>query len=169
MKILVTGPGEFSGDSLKTGWYNVEKADDGTEAQNRAFHGLLQCYWASGQHSYNVRNFEHFRELIKLYLGAGTERYYSLVDELGRVHKEPVVRYRVKSWAMYTKSERTNAIDNLIREMEQAGVQSKKFEEILKGLEGGGFAGAFMRQVEDYDEMEGFVQGLRHEDAGDRI
>jgi hypothetical protein len=110
-------------------------AKTGTERQNKAWHALLQEYW-SFRPSYPAKNFLHFRELIKLYLGAGAEKYYSLVDEAGRSLKEPVVRYRVKSWARYSKKERKESIDRLIADMEQHGVNSKKFYEILEGMAG---------------------------------
>ena len=136
MKILCTAPGEFAGAELKPGcYYNAEPAAEGTNAQNNAFHALALEYWVSGCHSYRAKNFLHFRELIKLYLGAGAENYYSLVDDNGRPVEKPVIRYRVKSWARYTKKERKESIDRLIAEMHQAGVQTKKFYEILRGME----------------------------------
>ena len=104
-------------------------------SKNRAFHALVQEYWRSGAHSYNARNFKHFRELIKLYLGAGPEKYYSLVDDCGKPTPEPRISWRVKSWADYTKKERTETIDRLISEMIQAGVNTKKFREIIDGME----------------------------------
>jgi len=136
MKILVTAPGEFMGDDLQVGChYNAEPAATGTQAQNKAFHALVHEYWLSGCHSYNARSFPHFRELIKLYLGAGAERYYSVVDDQGNGLDRPAVRHRVKSWTRYTKEERKESIDRLIAEMHQAGVQTRKFYEILQGLE----------------------------------
>ena len=136
MKILVTAPGEFTGDALKVGsYYNAEPACEGTEAQNKTFHALLQEYWHSGCHSYNARNFEHFRALIKLYLGAGVEVFVSLVNEDGTLCPKGRKTYRLKSWADYTKKERQMAIDNLISEMHQAQVQTRHFYEILGGIE----------------------------------
>jgi len=136
MKILVTAPGEFTGADLKTGrYYNTEPAAEGTSEQNKAFHALCQEYWVSGCHSYNAKNFEHFRELIKFYLGAGIEEYEDILDEFNTPMIEPVVRTRLKSWHDYTKKERQMAIDNLIAEMHQAGVQTFKFYEILSGME----------------------------------
>jgi len=41
----------------------------------------------------------------------------------------------LKSWADYTKKERTETIDRLIAEMIQAGINSGKFHEILDGME----------------------------------
>ena len=147
MRILVTKSGAFIGDDLVIGEeYDCVLADDGSDRQNRAWHALLQEYWRSGCHSYNAKNFMHFRELIKLNLGAGVESYYNIVSvyeyrntsgllEKATVMKEPTIEYRIKSWSRYSKKERKESIDRLIAEMEQAQVQTKKFYEILNGME----------------------------------
>jgi hypothetical protein len=136
MNILVTAPGEFTGDVLKVGkYYNAELADEGTERQNKAFHALIQCYWTSGCHSYNARSYEHFRALMKLYLGAGTEKYYSLVNEDGTPCPKGRIADRLKSWSDYTKKERQLTIDNIINEMFLVEVKSNRFNEILQGME----------------------------------
>jgi hypothetical protein len=136
MRILVVKPGIFTGDDLVVGEeYDCVPAEDGTDRQNRAWHALVQEYWRSGCHSYVSKSFSHFRELIKLYLGAGAEKYYSLVHDDGRPALNPILRYRTKSWKRYTKKERKEAIDRLIAEMEQVGVQTPKFYEILQGME----------------------------------
>ena len=140
MRVRVISEGRYTGDDLVIGEeYDCTPVEDGTNNQNRAWHGLLAEYWRSCCHSYNARNFLHFRELIKLYLGAGAESYYSLVDDNGQPIEKPVVRYRVKSWARYSKKERRESIDRLIAEMIQAGVTSNKFYEILNGLENSQF------------------------------
>jgi hypothetical protein len=136
MKILVTSPETFTGSNLTVGaYYNVEPACEGTEAQNRTFHPLVQEYWRSGCHNYPAKSYLEFREYIKLYLGAGTEEYMRLVDEYGKPLEKPVVDIRIKSWSDYTKKERRKTIDLLISEMLQAGVQTKEFYEILDQLE----------------------------------
>ena len=136
MKILITGPGEFTGAKLKVAqYYNVELADEGTDAQNKTFHALLQCYWSSGCHSYEARSFTHFRALIKLYLGAGTEKFWNLSNEDGTPNPKGRPDYQLKSWADYTKKERQLTIDNLINEMFQVGVNNSRFNEILQGMQ----------------------------------
>jgi hypothetical protein len=136
MKILITAPNVFTGDKLKVGcYYTVELAAEGTDAQNKTFHALLQCYWTSGCHSYDARSFEHFRALIKLYLGAGMEKFYNLVNSDGTPCPKGRPDYRLKSWTDYSKKERQTTIDNLISEMMQVGVNDKHFEEILRGME----------------------------------
>jgi hypothetical protein len=136
MRIFVIEPNHFTGDNLIAGEeYEVYPSNTGTDRQNKAWHSLIQEYWRSGLHSYNAKNFLHFRELVKLYLGAGTEKYYNLVDKDGKTLENPIINYRVKSWINYTKKERKESIDRLIAEMIQAGVNSTKFNEILRGME----------------------------------
>jgi hypothetical protein len=135
MRILCISPGRFTGDDLIVGEeYDCIPADDGTDKQNKAFHALLQEYWRSGCHSYNARSFEHFRALIKLYLGAGMEKFCNVVNVDGTPCPEGRSDYRLKSWADYSKKERKETIDLLIAEMIQAGVNTRHFDEILKGM-----------------------------------
>jgi len=123
MRIYVTERGRFIGDDLRAGQhYTAEPASSGTGAQNKAFHALVAEYWRSGCHSYNVYSAKDFKDAIKYYLGAGLD------ESTGEV----------KSWADYTKKERTETINALISEMHQAGVQTKKFYEILEGMERAG-------------------------------
>ena len=136
MKFLVTSPGTFSGCTLEVGkYYNAEPAAEGTDAQNKTWHALLQEYWLSGCHSYKARSFEHFRALIKLYLGAGMEKFCNLVNADGSPCPQGRIDCRLKSWADYTKKERKESIDRLIAEMIQVGVKTRKFNEILEQLE----------------------------------
>ena len=154
MKILITGPGEFSGANLKVSqYYNVELADKGTNAQNKTFHALIQCYWTSGCHSYNAPNYEYFRELMKLYLGAGIEKFWNLSNADGTPCPKGRPDYRVKSWADYTKKERQLTIDNIICEMFQVGVNTKRFNEILQGMEDRD-AERIARRIESEKETE---------------
>ncbi|MDR2049689.1 MAG: hypothetical protein LBP69_09580 [Treponema sp.] len=153
MRIFVVAPGEFVGDGLEPNkYYDCEPADSPTGKQNRAFHALCQCFWASGLHSYPAKSFGEFREYVKRDLGAGAE-YYVYVKKDGLLKGKskdreeavreaatdrdgrPVVWARLKSWADYSKKERRAAIGNLIAEMAQAGVSGGRFEEILRGME----------------------------------
>ena len=149
MIIQITPDGfiPVSGDVPEIGRkYSLEDATEGTLAQGRAFHALIQEYWKSGAHSYQCDTFDRFRDLIKRDLGAGFESYV-YADETG-IHK--VKKYedipaivplshrmgKLKSYANYTKKERRDIIDRVISEMIQAGISTKKFNEILSGLEG---------------------------------
>jgi hypothetical protein len=158
MKITITAPGQYMEASKEIPIvgrsYNLEDAATGTDAQNRAFHALVQEYWISGAHSYSVSSFEEFRNIIKRNLGAGFEAFIYVEVVAGRpvirdakkyqdipaaIRRDPdmkkMVRGRLKSWAHYTKNERRHTIDGLIAEMHQVGVNSKKFQEILEGME----------------------------------
>jgi hypothetical protein len=148
MKILITAPNVFTGDKLEVGsYYTVELVAEGTDAQNKTFHALLQCYWRSilvGNvdnihnstcYSYDARSFEHFRALAKLYLGAGMEKFYNLVNTDGTPCPKGRPDYRLKSWGDYTKKERQNAIDSIISEMMLVGIKDEHFDKILQGME----------------------------------
>ena len=137
MRILVIEHGRFTGETLIPGQeYDCIPAEDGTDRQNKAFHALLQEYWRSGAHSYNAKNFAHFKKIIKRQLGAGVEAYYETINtDTGELLETPVIKKRIKSWADYTKKERKETIDRLISEMLQVGIMSSKFYEILDGLE----------------------------------
>lgn len=136
-------------------YYTLEDAVNGTLAQNRTFHALTLEYFKSGQSSYDADNYADFKNQIKRHLGEGFDLFiYVTVNDDGiPVIKEattqndiPVdvknsalfkdqIRGKLKSWSDYTKKQRKKCIDNVISEMLQAGVNTKKFEEILKGLE----------------------------------
>jgi len=148
MKILCTGQGTFTGDDLVIGrYYEAAEFNEPTEQQNRAFHALLQEFWVSGCHSYNAKDFDQFRDFIKRDLGAGFERfkYVEQTDQglrWGNAKKRedipktaPLMAGILKSWSDYSKKQRKETIDRLISTMIQCGVDSKKFYEILKGME----------------------------------
>ena len=156
MRILCTGPGTYTGAELEEGrYYEAVRADTPTEQQNRAFHALLQEFYRTGLHSYDVAGFEQFRNCVKRDLGAGFCAYeYLRFDGKGWTWEEtdtvtwlagrddilhepdgyPCVKPVLKSWAKYSKKERRETIDRLISAMIQAGVNSAKFDEIIHGL-----------------------------------
>lgn len=140
--------------------YQLADLTDGTLNQNAAFHALVTEYWRSGLWSYDGSGyrpgmtFHEFRDVIKKNLGAGFEAYYVASVEDGQpkatvykkwkdvpasVRSDPQkAEYcygRLKSWGDYTRKERIKTIDNLIAEMDQVGVTTKKYFEILKGMQ----------------------------------
>ena len=136
--------------------YYLANAAEGSLDQGAAFHALVQEYWRSGTHSYKAESFADFRDQIKRDLGAGFEKYFYVIlvggrpeyrivkkesdvpaDILADPDKRKMVCGRLKSWADYTMRERSDAISNLIAEMVQVGVNTRKFHEILEGLENG--------------------------------
>jgi hypothetical protein len=158
MTITITSPGEYvstTKDVPITGRsYALDDLTTGTGAQNRTWHALLTVYWTSGAHSYDAKTFDEFRDQIKRSLGAGFESYAYAIISNGKAvlrvvktweeipkglrvdpDKRDMIRGRLKSWTDYSKRERTDAIDRLIAEMHQAGVNSERFIEILQGME----------------------------------
>lgn len=157
MIITIVSPGQFitqSTEEPEVGRsYLLEDATTGTNAQNRLFHALIGEYWRSGAHSYDAKNYDDFRNCIKKKLGAGFEAYVYAVIENGKpiikdaktrgdipkeVREDPdlkkLVRGRLKSWSDYTKKQRRETIDSVIAEMVQAGINSRRFEEIMEGI-----------------------------------
>jgi hypothetical protein len=164
MQIVIDHPGHYliaQGEEPEVGVvYALEIAAEGTERQNRAFHPLMIEYYRSGLWSYAGSGYQagatlsEFKDLIKRKLGAGFESYVYAVTEGGRAVIHKAKRYedipedlrssperrqlilgKLKSWADYTKKERRLTLDNLIAEMHQVGVQTKRFYEILEGME----------------------------------
>jgi hypothetical protein len=158
MKILITENGKHVVESGKPEvgkYYTLEDADKGTGAQNRAFHSLLGEYFTSGLWSYQVKDFDTFRDCVKRTHGAGfiSYAYADIVDDRAvlkvvdtwqevpeYIRDSPkmkdYVRGRLKSWTDYTKKERRKTMDSLIVEMKMVGLNSKKFDQILEGMQG---------------------------------
>jgi len=135
----------LSGDAPEQGRkYSLEDTETGTAAQNKAFHALCQEFYVSGCHSYNCASWLELKEYIKRDLGAGFASFV-YADETG-MHEVKTqsdipagtpsthMRGKLKSWADYSKKERRETMDNLISTMIQAGVKSRKFDEILGGM-----------------------------------
>ena len=145
----------FDGDTPEIGHsYILDSAVTGTGAQNRTFHALTLEYFSSGQHSYNAGSYADFKNQIKKSLGAGFESFiyvemiynkpiikdckkYDDIPE--NVRNDPelrsLARGRLKSWSSYTKKQRKTTIDNVISEMLQCGINTNKFQEIMKGIQ----------------------------------
>ena len=141
-------------------YYFLESAAEGTGAQNRLFHSLTMEYFKSGMHSYNASNYHDFKNQIKRKLGEGFESFIyaeivgdgeeyldkAFIKEVKKKEDIPdyiledkdmrnMVRGKLKSWSDYTLKQRKKCIDNVITEMLNAGVNTPKFEEILKGID----------------------------------
>ena len=135
--------------------YLLESAVDGTLAQNALFHALVTEYWKSGLSSYHDDEYAAFRDQIKLKLGKGFEAfiYIEYDEKAGKAYfkdaktyndipeyiiEDPelkkLARGRLRSWTSYTNKMRRETIDKLILEMLSIGVNSKKFNDILKEI-----------------------------------
>ena len=110
----------------------------GTDEQNRTFHSLIGEYWRSGCGSY--LSYEHMRDSIKLKVAGAKEYIYFskfgqiTVKSLDCIPKESLYVQIPKSWVDFGKKQRITAIDDTIKEMIEAGVNSKKFDEIIGGM-----------------------------------
>ena len=166
MKILILDNDKYMLESKETPivgrHYNLEDAESGTQAQNKAFHALIQEYYITGMSSYIADSLPDFKKQIKKYLGAGFESYIYVeihqpvmgLEELNRPvirdakkyedipeevrkdeHYKELIRGKLKSWSDYIKKQRRSTMSNLITEMLAAGVNTGKFNEIMEGLE----------------------------------
>lgn len=123
-----------------------------TRRQNSLFHSLLDCFWESGCSSFESKKSMrfHYKEIAHLIeyvyendLEESTKQMLWKAIKLLPI--EPSERAKViellkgkvqieHSWAESTKSMAKEAIDQLLRDMHQAGVNTKKFEEILRSI-----------------------------------
>jgi len=129
--------------------------DEGTLAQNAAFHALLQEFYSTGLYSYaGVKSYPELKKAVKRYLGKGFKSFVWVVEEGGiyktlelsakekalanvvRQNGRPLVQGILWSWSDYTKVERKSLIDRLIIDMDTAGVHTPKYQEILAGMQG---------------------------------
>ena len=128
--------------------------EDGTLAQNAAFHALLQEFYTTGLYSYaGVGSFGDLKKAVKRYLGKGFQ-YFVWVVKCGEDYKtillpskdkapaevvyqngKPLVQGILYSWVDYSKTERKTMIDRLIVDMDTAGVRTAKYFEILEGMQ----------------------------------
>jgi hypothetical protein len=136
-------------------YYMMEDAAHGSGAQQRAREALITEYWKSGLHpKYGGDPRDVLRDRLKISLGEGMERYHYGYFEGDKLVKGQAKRWddipdkcrkeyteekafivgKLKSFSKYTKKQQQRFLDNLINEMVSAGVNSKKFGEILEGM-----------------------------------
>ena len=89
-----------------------------TKKQNNLFHGLLECFWDSG-----CSSFTDYDEL---------RCYYKRVAGLMKKKGDFIIE---SSWSDVKKEQAKRTIDNLIRDMQFSGVNTKKFDDILSTIE----------------------------------
>lgn len=137
--------------------YELEDAQNGTAKQNKTIHALIGEYFKAGCHpKKGGEPYDTLRDHLKLTLGAGMEKYFygfflpdntmkkGETKEWADIPKACRTLYKadkafivgkLKSVSKYTKKERMAFIDNLIDDMTAAGVNSEKFQKIMRGLE----------------------------------
>lgn len=146
---------ELTGQEIEDDFAYVEILNEKqykSRQQNNLFHSLLKCFWDSGCssfESYKSMRF-HYKDIAHLIeyvfqndLKESTKQILWRavkvlpIEESERKKVIELLRGRIQivhSWAESTKGMAKIAIDQLLDDMHEAGVNSKKFEEILKGL-----------------------------------
>lgn len=95
--------------------------------QNKLFHALITEYYISGLHSCD--SWQALKNQMKYQFGEGFIQTMTLADG---------EKYGIlKSLADYSMSELSRLTDNVIADMIQVGVSSKKFNEILEEINHG--------------------------------
>jgi len=95
----------------------------------------------------SCKTFQELKDFIKRDLGVGFENFVyatpegikraTTTDEIPEEYRTAQYTMgRLKSWRKYTKRERRETMDALIAQMLLEGVQTKKFNEIMMGMEG---------------------------------
>ena len=120
--------------------------------QNSLFHSLLDCFWDSGCSSFDSKKSMrfHYKDVAHLIeyiyendLKDDTKQMLWKaikllpIEESERNKVVELLKGKVEiehSWAEVTKGMAKEAIDQLLKDMYQAGVNTKKFEEILRSL-----------------------------------
>ena len=111
--------------------------EPGTDEQNAVFHALIGEYWRFGA---SYLNYRHMRDSIKLRVSRPKEYIYIsgseqiTVGSLKDIPKNSVYVKVPKSWTDFNKRERITAINDTIKEMLEAGVNTVKFNEIMEGM-----------------------------------
>jgi len=159
MKILIIDQDNYqpvSKDKPQAGcYYYLEPYDEKSENQNKALHALIQEYWKSGLHpKYGGDDFASFRDKLKRDLGEGFESFvyadivegnprifqvkkYEEIPEHIRTSPElkNMVQGKLRSVSTYTKRMMQRFIDNIISDGFAAGMNSRKWQEIISGME----------------------------------
>lgn len=114
----------------------------GTDEQNRAFHAMLTEIYVSGQHSF--KSYEDMRDYFKL-KGAGAKDFTYIDIENGRMTQHTVKLLddvprdciwckNPKSWIDFNRDERAKTIEYVKAYGYEIGMNSKKWEEIIEGM-----------------------------------
>ncbi len=94
-------------------------------ASNSLFHSLLQEFWKSGCSSFN--DYDTLRNHYKKQAGL-------IITDKISLEGITLIKETHKSWTNVTQANASIAISQLKADMFEAGVNSKKFDEIMKGL-----------------------------------
>jgi hypothetical protein len=155
MKIIING-NEWIADSEETPVdghkYHLIDAEEYTQSQRNTLELLIDEWFKSGIWDYDTIDKRKFREFVKRDYGQGFDRLKYVDDKYKIIEvktQDEIPEYVVldfangnkgriqgviKSTTSYTKKQLSNIIDNVINAMIDAGVDTKKFHDILKEL-----------------------------------
>ena len=122
--------------------YMLEDATNGTLAQNRILHLLIDEWDSSGCCPWDSIDLEGIKNQIKLHYGEGFESFLywdgsrivkvTTEEEVPKIARDTkgLCFGKLKSWADYTLPQRRKCIKKTIDKMIETGVNSKRFNEI---------------------------------------
>ena len=132
-------------DKTHDGYFMVTvqpRIPEKTLQQLRAFHALLHAAFITGETSYDTE--QDWKNALKL--RAANPEYYIYLDDNGKQHLVKSMK-RIpegslyvpvaKSMADFTKGEAMRVLDEILREIAEAGISSPKIDEIISGMESG--------------------------------
>ena len=93
--------------------------------QNATFHSLLSCYWVSGCCS--DKDYEALRKRFKKLVGL-------IKVDKAEIEGLTVIKETETTWGNVKQTDATIAIKSLIDEMYESGVNTPKFQQIMRGL-----------------------------------
>jgi hypothetical protein len=125
-----------------------------TRKQNKTFWALIDCFWESGcssfyskiemeEYYYRIANLITIKIKKRLLLST-RQKLYSLIESSNKFYKSETKQiYKLlkgeyekhQSWSRVKKDKARLTIDTLMHDMDEAGVSTKKYEEILAGME----------------------------------
>lgn len=131
-------------DRLTNGFITVKLTlpkKHGTDEQNRAFHALINEFFLSGCSSFdsvfemkNYYKLQASEPLYYIWFDINGELHYA--EKVSQISKGALKVVKIpKSWANFNREERKTAIELVISEGYNAGVNSKKWDEIIKGMQ----------------------------------
>lgn len=133
--------------------YILEDAGTHSAQQRKTWHALVQEWWKSGMNNIDTLDFHLFRETCKKQYGEGFSHYeyigndvnmvrvkdlseipQDILDDFKNVHRQRI-KGVLKSFTKYTKKQVKDSIDKIIVAMDECGVDTVKYHEILGGME----------------------------------
>lgn len=158
MKILILSDGYSPASEeapIEGRTYYLEDAETYTAPMRKLWEALIDEWFKTGLYDYDTISIHRFREHIKMDFGEGFDRLMYADEIDGRVQMVEVkstdeipehvmldfadgnrgrVQGVVKSTTRYTKKQFSRLIDNTINAMQDRGIDSPKFRDIIETI-----------------------------------